>query len=73
MPFIQANGIDIYYELHGKGEPLVLISGFTEDHTAWDEVVETLAQSFCVLVFDNRGAGQTTSPKTPFTATAFLA
>ena len=67
MPIIQANGIKIYYELHGQGEPLVLISGLTEDHTAWENVLEKLAQSFRVLIFDNRGAGQSTSPKTSFT------
>lgn len=67
MPFIQANGIKIYYEVQGKGDPLVLISGFTEDHTAWEDVVAELAKNFRVLTFDNRGAGQTIYPEKPFT------
>lgn len=67
MSFAQANGIKLYYEMHGQGEPLVLISGFTEDHTAWEDVVAELAKDFRVLTFDNRGAGQTITPEKPFT------
>lgn len=59
MPTIHANGIDIYYELHGQGQPLVLIAGYTGDHTFWKFMQEELAKQFTVLLFDNRGIGQT--------------
>ncbi len=59
MPTIHTNGIDMYYELQGHGQPLVLIAGYTGDHTFWKLMKEELAKQFTVLVFDNRGIGQT--------------
>lgn len=59
MPTIHVNGIDIYYEQHGHGQPIVLIAGYTGDHTFWQAMKEALAKQFMVLVFDNRGIGQT--------------
>lgn len=67
MPTIKANGIDIYYESHGKGEPLVLITGYTGDHTFWRLILDELAEKFQVIIFDNRGAGQTKDMGVSFT------
>lgn len=50
---------DFYYEYHGKGQPLVLIAGYSCDHTFWDAILEELSRHFQILVFDNRGIGQT--------------
>lgn len=58
MPTVQANGFDIYFEVHGQGEPLLLIAGFACDHTIWSLVVADLARHYRVVVFDNRGTGQ---------------
>jgi pimeloyl-ACP methyl ester carboxylesterase len=54
-------GIDLYYESHGQGEPLVLIpaTGFGAD--VWlPEQVPALARSLRVIVFDPRGVGRST-------------
>lgn len=59
MPIIKANGIPYYYELHGRGRPLVLIAGYTGSHTFWRFMQNQLASTFQVLVFDNRAIGQT--------------
>src|SRR3990167_1910927 len=59
MPKIKANGAEFYYELHGKGQPIILISGYNSDHLAWSPVLSELSQYAQVLVFDNRGMGQT--------------
>lgn len=67
MANLAANKINIYYELHGHGKPLVLIAGFTCDHTFWNSIVPTLAKKYQVLVFDNRGIGQTKAENVPFT------
>lgn len=67
MPIVKANGIDIYYELHGAGQPLVLIAGYTGDHTFWKFMLGELAKHFQVLIFDNRGIGQTRDSGTDFT------
>ncbi|MDF1654243.1 MAG: alpha/beta fold hydrolase [Coxiellaceae bacterium] len=56
------NDISMYYEVHGEGEPLVLIAGFSADHLTWREVVQPLSEHYQVVVFDNRGAGQTDVP-----------
>lgn len=59
MPIITVNNLDIYYELHGHGKPLVLIAGYTGDHTFWHLMLDELAEKFQVLIFDNRAIGQT--------------
>lgn len=59
MPTISINNAEYYYELHGQGQPLVLIAGYTVDHTGWLPILDELAKHFHVLVFDNRGVGQT--------------
>lgn len=68
MAFININGTEYYYQLHGSGEPLALISGYTCDHTLWLPILEPLAQHFQVLLFDNRGVGQTKDDGSPLTA-----
>ena len=59
MPTINANGATLYYDIQGSGYPLVLIAGYTCDHTFWDPLLHDLSQSYQVVIFDNRGAGQT--------------
>lgn len=66
MPHMQINDISMYYELHGQGEPLVLIGGFTADHTVWSAVVGYLKEKYQVILLDNRGAGQTDVPDGPY-------
>ncbi|MCR4404303.1 MAG: alpha/beta hydrolase [Candidatus Acetothermia bacterium] len=70
MPKVRANGIDIYYEVHGpaEGEPLVLIAGLGYDHWMWHRMVPGLAEHLQVIIFDNRGVGQTDKPLGPYTA-----
>ena len=42
MPHVQANGINIYYESQGEGEPLLLIAGLGATHHLWELQVECL-------------------------------
>jgi 3-oxoadipate enol-lactonase len=67
MPTIRANDINLYYEIHGEGEPLVLIGGLNSDHTLFRGVVPKLAGKYKVVAFDNRGVGQTDKPDIPYT------
>src|SRR5581483_8222416 len=63
MPRIKANDIELYHEIHGTGEPLLLVMGFGASSAAWrPELVESLARSFQVITFDNRGTGQSDKP-----------
>lgn len=65
MSKIIINNSNYYYELHGKGDPLVLISGYGCDHFFWTPILDNLKKQFQVLIVDNRGIGQTRDLKEP--------
>ena len=65
MPETEANGVRLYYEIHGGGEPLVLVHGSWGDATRWRSVVPGLAESFRVLVYDRRGHSRSERPDSP--------
>src|SRR3954465_3777944 len=63
MAFLSANGVRLRYEVTGTGRPLCLIIGYRLHGAAWPDVfVESLAQRFSVLTFDNRGTGLSDKP-----------
>lgn len=66
MPIIRTNDIDIYYEIHGQGEPVALISGLNSDHGLYRGILAQLAARYQVIVFDNRGVGRTDKPDIPY-------
>ncbi|GAB4501621.1 MAG: alpha/beta hydrolase [Anaerolineales bacterium] len=68
MPKIKINNIELYYEIHGAGEPLVLISGLGYPLWQWHKMVPFLAEHFQVITFDNRGVGQSDKPAGPYSA-----
>jgi pimeloyl-ACP methyl ester carboxylesterase len=68
MPKLNANGIDIFYEVSGSGAPLVLISGLGYDSWMWHRMVPGLAAQAQVITFDSRGVGQTDKPAGPYSA-----
>ncbi len=68
MPRIHANGIDIYYELHGPaGAPvLVLSNGILMTTGSWMHQTPVLSQRYQVLLYDCRGQGQSDHPEAPY-------
>lgn len=66
MPTVKANDINMYYEVRGDGEPLVLIAGLGTDLTVYGRVISCLSKKFRVLAFDNRGVGRTDKPDIPY-------
>ncbi len=66
MPAINVNDITMYYEIHGEGEPVVLIAGLNSDHTLYRGIIPTLVEKYQVVAFDNRGVGQTDKPDIPY-------
>lgn len=66
MPILQHNDIELYYEQAGHGPDLVLIGGLTSDHHAWKSLLRYLTPHFRVLIFDNRGAGESSTPDYPY-------
>jgi pimeloyl-ACP methyl ester carboxylesterase len=55
MPLAQVSDTQLYYEVHGTGEPLVLIPGFGAGLWIWYRQTAALAESFRVIAFDPRG------------------
>ncbi len=65
MSFATCNGASLYYQEHGAGEPLLLVSGQGSDHTGWDGVRDDFASRYRVIVWDHRGTGQSEKPREP--------
>jgi pimeloyl-ACP methyl ester carboxylesterase len=67
MATARINDIDIYYEVHGRGEPLLLIMGLGANTTGWFAQVPGFSREYQVIAFDNRGAGRSDKPDEPYT------
>lgn len=67
MPIAKINNINVYYEVHGQGEPLVFISGFITDHFSWGNIFKRFTDNFQVVLIDNRGTGKSDTPNYPYT------
>ncbi|MDZ8052775.1 MAG: alpha/beta fold hydrolase [Aulosira sp. ZfuVER01] len=66
MPRVHVNGIDLFYDIKGTGEPLLLIAGFLCDHTYWSLLMPSLVKQYQVIRLDNRGFGRTSAPDSPY-------
>ena len=60
--YIQANGLDIYYEEYGQGQPLLLLHGGLLTSGSWKPYLAAFAEHYRVIVPDSRGHGRTTNP-----------
>jgi pimeloyl-ACP methyl ester carboxylesterase len=71
MPIAHVNDIDIYYEIHGSGQPLVLIMGLRRNAEWWYRQIPELSRHFTIIAFDNRGAGRSDKPETDYSIRLF--
>lgn len=71
MSLIHVNGINLYYEVHGEGKPLVLIEGLGYSSWMWFKQVPELQKYLKVVVFDNRGVGNSDKPDEDYTIRLF--
>ncbi len=62
MPFQRINGIQLYYEEHGKGDPVLLIQGLGYPSEMWFLQIPYLSRYFRTITFDNRGVGRSDKP-----------
>lgn len=60
--FAEVNGIKLCYDIHGEGEPVVLVHGFSDRKEHWRAQVGELSKHFKVIRLDNRGAGKSDRP-----------
>ncbi len=65
MPCFQVNGLDIFYELHGHGDPMVLLHGVTgTGQSHWRHQIPVFSERCQLIVPDLRGHGRTDHPET---------
>ncbi len=69
---VVVNGITLAYQEIGHGYPLLMINGFASTMDTWNpSVLDELAKTFRVIIFDNRGTGYSTASEEPFTIPLF--
>jgi pimeloyl-ACP methyl ester carboxylesterase len=57
VPYANLNGIDLYYEEHGKGPPVVFAHGAGGNHASWYQQVPFFARHYRTITIDQRGFG----------------
>src|ERR1043165_829959 len=67
MPKVAVNGLGLYYEIEGEGEPVVLVPGFAAGRWIWFKQTADLSPNFRVIIFDPRGVAASDKPEGPQT------
>src|SRR5208337_3531421 len=65
MPKINRDGVEIYYEVHGRGPTLLLTHGYSSTSAMWKDQVEAFAKHHKLVLWDMRGHGQSDYPDDP--------
>jgi non-heme chloroperoxidase len=70
MPYVTVGtensaAIELYYEDHGSGQPVVLIAGYVQDGSSWEKQTAVLLEAGKrVITYDRRGFGKSSRPTT---------
>ncbi len=67
MATTNVGDIELYYEEHGSGDPLLCIMGLAADSAAWMFQVPDFSKQYRTIIFDNRGVGRSSKPAGPYT------
>jgi pimeloyl-ACP methyl ester carboxylesterase len=62
MPKLNRDGVNIHYEVHGNGPPLLLTHGYSSTSAMWQGQIEALAKQHTLILWDMRGHGQSDYP-----------
>nr|QNO56355.1 putative aminoacrylate hydrolase RutD [Methanosarcinales archaeon ANME-1 ERB7] len=60
---IKVNDVELYYEAHGDGEPIIFVHGWMDDCSAWNSQIEFFAKKYKVIAYDHRGHGRSDKPE----------
>ncbi len=71
MPNENVKDIEMYYEVTGEGDPLLLIHGLGSSTRDWEEQVPFFSEKYQVITIDLRGHGKTDKPKGPYSIKMF--
>jgi 3-oxoadipate enol-lactonase len=63
VPYCDVNGINLYYESHGSGPPIVFVHGMGGNHASWFRQIQAFAVDHRVVVYDQRGFGNSNDPQ----------
>ena len=64
---VRVGDIEMAYKMFGKGDPIILHNGASDDMDAWDPaLLSRLASNHTVIIFDSRGIGNTTAGTEPY-------
>src|SRR5215213_10717136 len=65
---VQVGDIDVAYKMFGKGDPIILFNGASDNMDAWDpSLLKGLSSNHTVIVFDQRGIANTTAGSRSYT------
>ena len=67
MPVVEVNGINLFYEEYGRGDPLLMIPGLGMEHREYSRLAGRLEPHCRIIALDNRGAGQSDKPEGAYT------
>lgn len=67
MSTVTVGDVELFYEEHGNGDPLLLVMGLAADSTAWLFQLPAFSERYRTIVFDNRGVGRSSKPVGPYT------
>ena len=65
MPKIDRDGVNIYFEVHGDGPPLILTHGYSSTSSMWQGQIDALSKRHKLILWDMRGHGQSDYPDDP--------
>lgn len=66
--------IELYYEDHGSGQPVVLIHGYPLDGSSWEKQTHALLEAgYRVITYDRRGSGKSSQPTVGYDYDTFAA
>jgi len=60
---MKINDIELYYESHGKGKPIVFSHAWLDDCSIWGAQVKHFSKNYTVILYDHRGHGMSDKPK----------
>jgi pimeloyl-ACP methyl ester carboxylesterase len=66
VPHAELNGQNLYYEVHGEGEPLVIVMGLSADLLAWALQIPEWSKHYKVIAIENRDVGRSSYADGPY-------